>query len=450
METVGPWTKRRKLGQGGNAEVWSCRHRDDGGVEAVKFLKRQKVGTIGYERFIREIGLLRALGDSEGILPLLRSNLPPEDKDPADVPWISMPEAHSLRDGFPEGTPLEVIVAGVSKVAMVLARLAKQGIHHRDVKPENLFIHDGDTAIGDFGLATYPGRASLTLEGRKVGPLHYIAPEMLEYREGVDESRADVYSLAKTLWVLATGQRYPPPGEQRATEPAATASSYVAHPRSYLLDRLIESATRLDPAKRIDVALFADELQAWGREAPHKKGDLGDQIGGLNDRLQTAFGPLLAMEGGSKEYSVIFRECKMGLIAPLRELLRKIPALGSISVSLGEDLALSGTLGVAERPLEGPAIVLCGPGKAHRPLMFSSLGLLDQGQERTLLMAHHVVAIEHIVGPEVVWTDSREVLLGGSTLNAAMHELTAGLTERFGDAFRRYTELVERHKDEIR
>jgi len=453
MEAIGPWIKRRKLGHGGNAEVWSCKHKSHGKIAAVKFLKRIKVDSLAYKRFCDEIKLLRNLGDRKGILPLLACNLPTEDKNPPDVPWLAMPKARSLGNGFLDETPLEEIVVALSGVATVLAELAKEGIYHRDIKPQNLFIYNNEVVIGDFGLATYPSKEALTLEGQKIGALHYIAPEMLEYQRGVDESRADVYSLAKTLWVFVTGQKFPPPGEQRATEPKTRASSYVLHTKSYLLDKLIESATHFDPSKRISMAGFSEELRAWTEVGFAKMGNFDDQISELNGRLQTALVPFLSKDTRDKEYKYIFEECKKALIAPLLELRKKIPPLENISISLGENLALPGTLGVnrcISCPLEGPAIVLCGPGKTHRPLMFSSLGLCDRGEEKTSLVAHHAVKIEQVKEPEVVWSDSRDVMLGGSTMKLAIDELIVGLMANFSKAFQAYTELIERHKGEIR
>ena len=78
-----------------------------------------------------------------------------------------------------------------------------------------MFLLDEKWILGDFGLATFPDKPALTQEGRKLGPLHYLAPEMLNEPTTALGGPADVYSLGKTLWVAATGQRYPLPGEHR-------------------------------------------------------------------------------------------------------------------------------------------------------------------------------------------------------------------------------------------
>lgn len=452
VETIGPWIRCLKLGQGGNGEAWRCRHKSDGRIAAVKFLKRIRLNSVVYRRFSDEIKLMRGLAHKRGILPLLQSNLPPEESNPPDIPWLAMPEVRSLKNGFPYEISLDRIVVGFSNVATVLSELAEEGIHHRDIKPQNLFIYNEEIVIGDFGLATYPDKEALTVEGSKLGPLYYIAPEMLEYKKGVDESRADVYSLAKTLWVLVTGQKYPPPGEQQATERAIAVSNYVSHPKSYLLDRLIESATYYDPSKRINLSDFAAELGAWAKLGPSPVADIKGNILDLDNRLQTALLPVLSKEEKEREHRRLFEESKKTLISPLQKLRETLPDLDNVTISLGENLALRGTLGInlAESyPLEGPAIVLCGPGKKHRPLMFSSLGLFDRGEEKTSLVAHHVVIIEQVTDPEVVWSESIDVILGGSTLNLAIHQLIQGLSINFRKAFQRYTELIERYRDVI-
>ncbi|MDQ4144309.1 MAG: protein kinase, partial [Actinomycetota bacterium] len=243
MDQVGKWQLVSRLGEGGNARVW--RARDEQGVEvAVKVLARR--GTEAYGRFRQEIHVLQGLGERRGILPLLDSHLPeaPNVEDPA---WLAMPIARGLAGYLSVEDDLVSVVAAMAGIAATLAELSREGIAHRDIKPANLFWLDGETAIGDFGLVDYPGKESLTVECKKLGPRHYLAPEMLFDPIGALAAPADVYSLAKSLWVLSTGQKFPPPGEQRRDTPGVLLSSYVEHRRAHVLDALIEDATRHDP-----------------------------------------------------------------------------------------------------------------------------------------------------------------------------------------------------------
>ncbi len=115
---------------------------------------------------------------------------------------------------------------------------------------------------GDFGLIDVPGAETLTEPDRIVGPANFVAYEMMVEPLTANPHRADVYSLAKTLWVLATGQIWPPPGHQPASDELQSIASYRAHARVADLDRLIDRSTRR-PEERPTLAGFAAELQAW-------------------------------------------------------------------------------------------------------------------------------------------------------------------------------------------
>jgi hypothetical protein len=78
--------------------------------------------------------------------------------------------------------------------------------------PDNLFFFENRFAVGDFGLVSFEGKSADTAQGERIGPMFFMAPEMLNSAIEADGQFADVYSLAKTLWVMATGQRSPQPG----------------------------------------------------------------------------------------------------------------------------------------------------------------------------------------------------------------------------------------------
>ncbi len=94
----------------------------------------------------------------------------------------------------------------------VLSEVHELGIVHRDVKPQNIFLHQGRQAevvkMLDFGIAKLLDDSAVedkvTLDGL-VGTPTYMAPE--RFSGGSCDAGADVYSLGVMLYEMLTGRR---------------------------------------------------------------------------------------------------------------------------------------------------------------------------------------------------------------------------------------------------
>lgn len=277
-----------------------------------------------YRRFRAEVHVLKKLGNDPGVLPLLYSNVPshPSRDDPA---WLAMPVAEPIRRALGSAPRIDDVVGAVSAIAATLARLAERDIHHRDIKPGNLFRFENRWVIGDFGLADFPEKEELTAEGRRMGPLFFMPPEMLNSPHVAEGEPADVYSLAKTLWVLASEQNFPPQGEQRRDMPGGRLSDAVMHERIHLLDRLIELCTRHDPSARPSIKSVTEELQAW-MAAPHVS-DAVDATD-LADELATLLGPALAEDKRRNEWRNEAAACFQRIHDHLGVIAAQLRAIG--------------------------------------------------------------------------------------------------------------------------
>lgn len=261
-QSIHRWTLVELLGKGGNAEVW--RARCDGEEVALKVLNQRRPESEAYQRFRNEIEALNRVGHRDHILPLLDSHLP-EVLSRTEPAWLAMPIARPLGESLTQSELREVVTA-VAEIAQTLAELQEVfQIHHRDIKPSNLYLFGGHAAISDFGLVDLPQPSELTGAGRPLGPQHFLPYEMLSDPANADPGPADVYSLAKTLWVLAADQRWPPQGEQQATNRHYSIGNHRPHPLSGHLDELIERCTRHQPSSRPPMREFADDLEAWLR-----------------------------------------------------------------------------------------------------------------------------------------------------------------------------------------
>jgi hypothetical protein len=257
----GQWIPEGNLGEGGNGSVFQVTNRKV--KVAVKTLLSHLMKNSGArKRFIDEITLLSRLkGTCSGVVQLIDHS--PLDGPPDARLWFSMELCVPVERWLKARPSLTECVRVVAQCADTLATLHSQSIVHRDLKPPNILVRpDGSAVVADLGLADFPDNAGVTKTG-KLGPVHYIAPEMRTAKTGEDHRPADVYSLAKTLWVLVTGQTFPIPGHQHRNAEAFTISAYRLEPESRLLDSVIDSATQHDPARRPTMREFADQLNAF-------------------------------------------------------------------------------------------------------------------------------------------------------------------------------------------
>ncbi|MCJ7643479.1 MAG: serine/threonine protein kinase [Candidatus Aminicenantes bacterium] len=92
-----------------------------------------------------------------------------------------------------------------------LAEAHRQGVIHRDLKPQNIMIdQDGNAKIMDFGIARFVDTDRMTGSGVMIGTPEYMSPEQAELKD-VDK-RADIYSLGIVLYEMVSG-RVPFDGE---------------------------------------------------------------------------------------------------------------------------------------------------------------------------------------------------------------------------------------------
>ena len=129
--------------------------------------------------------------------------------------------------------------------ALEAAHLA--GVVHRDVKPANVLVLEGDRAkLTDFGVATIRDESRVTMTGLIVGSPSYMAPEQAT---GSDITPAtDLWALGALLYFTVEGE---PPflaGTALATASAVVHGEPRAHERPGPLVPIIARLLTKDPA----------------------------------------------------------------------------------------------------------------------------------------------------------------------------------------------------------
>jgi tetratricopeptide (TPR) repeat protein len=101
--------------------------------------------------------------------------------------------------------PLERCKAILSEVLAGLREAHSQGVVHRDLKPQNIFLTGDGARVLDFGIAQGARfDTRLTLTGHAMGTPLYMAPEQLRGQE-VDE-RTDLYALGVVAFEMLSGR----------------------------------------------------------------------------------------------------------------------------------------------------------------------------------------------------------------------------------------------------
>ena len=239
----GEWTKEcdGHLGDGGNGTVWRVTNKNklQGAIKLLHKKVLQENDRL--VRFLHEIELMKQCSDVAGVLPILDS-YSPDTPSKDDPPWLVTPIASPLDTVLKQGLNTDECVSLCCDLSHTLMQLHERNISHRDIKPENIFMYEDEWCLGDFGLADSPDKTPITKDDNKLGPLFYIAPEMLNDASEANGCQADVYSLGKLLWVVVSGQKYPIPGEHKLDN-SYSLVSYTGDKRTHLLDGLIEKCS---------------------------------------------------------------------------------------------------------------------------------------------------------------------------------------------------------------
>ncbi len=217
---AGRFELRARLGQGGAATVYEAFDHDQGKVVAVKLIHPALASDAQLRaRFARESHALSKLS-SEHIVRVLASG------SDGDQPYLVMERLY----GEDLGTRLHRCSRLSAEEAATLAIQVLHGLSdahaaklvHRDLKPDNIFLAEGEPRVKllDFGISKLQADASatqalaLTGSGTAMGTPLYMSPEQARGQADVD-ARSDLYALGAIVFECLSG-RPPHVGESDA------------------------------------------------------------------------------------------------------------------------------------------------------------------------------------------------------------------------------------------
>ncbi|MDQ3674697.1 MAG: protein kinase, partial [Gemmatimonadota bacterium] len=280
------YTIERELHGGAMSRVFVVMERQHGRQIVVKVLAAEVAAGVSAERFRREIQIAARLQHPH-IVPVLTSG------ETGGSPYYAMPfvEGESLRARLARvgELPVDEAVRILREVASALSYAHKQGVVHRDIKPDNIMISNEFALVTDFGVskavsdsATESRGTTLTGLGVALGTPAYMSPEQASADPGTDH-RTDIYAFGVMAYEMLTGSL---PFAGRSTQ-AMLAAHAVEKPEAVerrrpgiprALSILVMRCLEKRPADRPQST--SDLLQLLGDPAIHDQRTRGAGVSG--------------------------------------------------------------------------------------------------------------------------------------------------------------------------
>ncbi|WP_079077562.1 DNA cytosine methyltransferase [Streptomyces sp. Root369] len=248
---------RLPMEEGGQAQVFRAVHKETD--TEVAFKRRSSKRETAVARMRREIEVSHLLGQQTHYMPIL-------DSSPQDG-WLVMPMAQATAEGWHDDLRDPASLRGLVEALMDVLEIAHtHDWLHRDVKPSNILLLDGQWTLADWGIVRRP-RGQTTKAGRtrfEIGTEGFAAPELFVAAHEATPA-ADIYGIGRVIAWALTGkypqtnvQLLPDPGPWRNITRVATHADPKRRPQSVeelreLINRELTEPADLptDRAKRL-------------------------------------------------------------------------------------------------------------------------------------------------------------------------------------------------------
>jgi predicted Ser/Thr protein kinase len=199
---IGPYRLLEKIGEGGMGVVYLARD-TEGRPVAVKVLGPAVTGDPNARRrLFREVETMRRIR-SRYVAEILDADVGAESPYIVTryVPGRTLDDIVRT-DGPLRGPSVERLAGGLAEA---LTAIHAAGVVHRDLKPGNVMMVDGQPVVIDFGIAHIADATRLTQTGMVMGTPGYLAPEVIEGK--ASSGASDVHSWGATVAFAATGHQ---------------------------------------------------------------------------------------------------------------------------------------------------------------------------------------------------------------------------------------------------
>ena len=413
------WRIESKIARGGVATVFRAKTAD-GQLGAVKIMHPQFARNPDVRsRFLREGYAANKVGHPD-VVRILEAGTAQEGS-----PFLVM---ELLEDGEPLESrrerlggrlPLDEIARATDQLLGILAAAHAQGIIHRDIKAENLFVlADGTLKVLDFGIAQIKEAAAQnepTATGLLLGTPEFMSPEQALGKRGTVDAQSDIYSVGATLFTLLSGEAV------HVYDSLPLLLNAVAMRQARSLSSVAFKGLPREVIAIVDKALALEKPRRWASAAAMRDA-LRRALpwAGEKARLVPSPRPRSVVSGGKmvdrpevRPVPVLFRESEGTMTAALAGSGER-PALEAPKPPSGRSWAPTPEDGVrAAQSSKLPPAVTSGSGvrvprppQRDLPLLFGDPPSSDSNDRGTLAMAPLPAPIRTVVRPPVTRYDT--------------------------------------------
>lgn len=189
-----------------------------------------------------------------------------EDADTGEY-YVVMPRAEcSLQDSISKKGPVSPVEAAAILLQIVNGLIEVGELVHRDLKPDNVLLHDTKWKIADFGIARFVEEATASNTLKNCLSPFYAAPEQWRFERSTHAT--DIYALGCIAFCLLAGTppftKDPKKGHQNASVPSFKCSDAR-------LTTLVQMCLRKVPSSRPSLKRV-QELLSDIRSRPESSG----------------------------------------------------------------------------------------------------------------------------------------------------------------------------------
>ncbi|MGN0778242.1 MAG: Stk1 family PASTA domain-containing Ser/Thr kinase [Aristaeellaceae bacterium] len=192
-----------QIGVGGMAIVYRAIDQRTGHNVAVKVLKPEFNKDVEFvSRFQREAEAASRM-THHNIVNLLDVGMDGENR----YLVIEYVQGKTLKDLIREKGRIPPVTAAqiTIRILSALQHAHQNGIIHRDIKPQNILVHeDGHIKVADFGIARMANSSTLSRSDTVMGSVHYFSPEQASGQAA--DVTSDIYSVGVVLYEMLTGR----------------------------------------------------------------------------------------------------------------------------------------------------------------------------------------------------------------------------------------------------